>query len=66
VFTNNTNSEKCIETNLLEDNDCLTRQLIADSNLEENDQLVISDDVAYLESAVGVHQIVVPQAHMDI
>lgn len=66
VFTNNTNSEQCIETNLLEENDCLTRQLIADSNLEENDQSVISDDVAYLESAVGVHQIVVPQAHMDI
>lgn len=49
-----------IETNLLEDNDCLTRQLIADSNLEENYQSVISDDVAYLESAVGVYQIVVP------
>ncbi|KAL4112278.1 hypothetical protein QTP88_016096 [Uroleucon formosanum] len=66
VFTNNTNSEQCIETNLLEENECLTRQLIADSNLEENYQSVISDDVAYLESAVGVHQIVVPQAHMDI
>jgi len=37
VFTNNTNSEQCIETNLLEENDCLTSKLIADSNLEEND-----------------------------
>jgi len=66
VFTNNTNTEQSIETNLLEENDCLTRTIITDSNLDENDQTVVTDDVANLESTVGVRQIVVPQTHLDI
>jgi len=64
VFTNNTNTE--LETNLLEESDCLTRTIITDSNLDENDQTVVTDDVANLESTVGVRQIVVPQTHLDI
>lgn len=66
VFTNNTNTEQSIETNLLEENDCLTRTIITDSNLDENDQTVVIDDVANLESAVGVRQIVVPETYLDI
>lgn len=66
MFTNNTNTEQSIETNLLEENDCLTRTIITDSNLDENDQTVVTDDVANLESTVGVQQIVVPQTHLDI
>jgi len=66
VFTNNTNTEQSIETNLLEENDCLTRTIITDSNLNENDQTVVIDDVANLESSVGVRQIVVPETYLDI
>lgn len=66
MFTTNTNTEQSIETNLLEENDCLTRTIITDSNLDENDQTVVTDDVANLESTVGVRQIVVPQTHLDI
>jgi len=66
VFPNNTNTEQSIETNLLEENDCLTRTIITDSNLDENDQTVVTDDVVNLESTVGVRQIVVPQTHLDI
>lgn len=66
MFTNNTNIEQSIETNLLEENDCLTRTIITDFNLDENDQTVVTDDVANLESTVGVQQIVVPQTHLDI
>jgi len=66
VFTNNTNTEQSIETNLLEENYCLTRTIITDSNLDENDQTVVADDVANLEFTAGVRQIVVPQTHLDI
>lgn len=66
VFTNNTNTEQSIETNLVEENDCLTRTIITDSNLDENDQTVVIDDVANLESSVGVRQIVVPETYLDI
>lgn len=66
VFTENTNSEQSLETNLLGENDCLIRTLITDSHLEENDQIVVTDDIANLESNVGVQNIVVPQTHFAI